>query len=78
MLQIRDHEKGIDRAVYGPYLLLLQPQQLAVLTLHGEQLTLGCSSQTLPSVMHAMDAARMAFDGCRESLLTLTMHDVQV
>ncbi len=41
VLQIREHKKGVDRAVYGPYLLLLQPQQLAVLTLHGEQLTPG-------------------------------------
>ena len=35
-MQVKDHKKGIDRAVYGPYLLLLQPQQLAVLALHGE------------------------------------------
>lgn len=26
--------KGIDRKVYGPYLLLLEPEQLAVLTMH--------------------------------------------
>lgn len=26
--------KGVDRKVYGPYLLLLEPEQLAVLTMH--------------------------------------------
>ncbi len=46
MVQIKDHKKAVDRAVYGPYLLLLQPQQLAVLALHGEQsvMTGNCST----------------------------------
>ena len=26
--------RGVDRSVYGPYLLLLEPEQLAVLTMH--------------------------------------------
>ena len=26
--------RGVDRKVYGPYLLLLEPEQLAVLTMH--------------------------------------------
>ncbi len=33
-LQIIEGAKGIDRKVYGPYLLLLEPEQLAVLTMH--------------------------------------------
>lgn len=32
--QIIEGAKGIDRKVYGPYLLLLEPEQLAVLTMH--------------------------------------------
>ncbi len=54
--QIREHKKGIDRAVYGPYLLLLQPQQLAVLTLHGAQPDPGSSVLRLAQY-HVCDRA---------------------
>lgn len=32
---VRRREKGTDRGVYGPYLLLVEPQKLAVITMHG-------------------------------------------
>jgi DNA-directed RNA polymerase len=32
--KVRNGEKGIDRRVYGPYLLLLPPEKLAVIILH--------------------------------------------
>lgn len=33
-LQIMLGARGVDRSVYGPYLLLLEPEQLAVLAMH--------------------------------------------
>lgn len=32
---VRRRERGTDRGVYGPYLLLVEPQKLAVITMHG-------------------------------------------
>ncbi len=34
--QVFAKEPGIDRGVYGPYLLLLEPEQLAVIAMHCE------------------------------------------
>ena len=33
-VQVMLGSRGIDRSVYGPYLLLLEPEQLAVLAMH--------------------------------------------
>ncbi len=38
VLQIFAKEPGIDRIVYGPYMLLLDPEQLAVIAMHCKSL----------------------------------------
>ncbi|KAL4451184.1 hypothetical protein ABPG77_009256 [Micractinium sp. CCAP 211/92] len=64
--RIIEGAKGIDRKVYGPYLLLLEPEQLAVLTMHS----------VINAIVAAEDAGGGAFSSpgqARVTRLSLTI-----